>query len=445
MRAWKILLPLVFLFLAGIVLAQDSKSPSVANNTPPEEVIVPWTHFGAEPASAPSVDAEDPPAPPAAPVSSETSDPVGTAPADPPSAPPQTVEMQNPAPAGQTIQLYEADISKKHPHPPEPVKLPAAGQATAPLAQGSSIAPSPADQSQKKVPLQPGAVSQSAAQNASRASAASTPESEILAVTSSYQKRAANRARELQQLKATARKDPSAQLHNQMRETQLLYEGAEDHMESAQELSKAYALLAGQLEDRAGKIRGLAENREQGAQAAQAELSEIQGITPTLGVALHNLSMLPAGDVDNQTISTLKAELAQDENTRNLNQERSAEAQSEMKALQADTQRLDEAAAVARQKSASCVEELQAAQAEESLLSERLQYLAARQSATDLLASASKVLDTGRVVSASRTANPSASGAATALSSPATQEDKTPRACLQKSANAGACVAQAGP
>lgn len=448
MRVWKVLLPLVILFLAGVVLAQDSNSPSIANNVPPEDVIVPWTYFGPKPAPTASIRVDDPPQ--AATVSSETSDPDGAAPDPPPAVEvkqavdPQSAQTPQTASSGQNTQIYEADISKKHPHPPEPVQLPVASQVAPPLTQSvpGVIDLKSGGQTQNGTSTQPETNKQTAVEAAS-APQPSTPESQIIALTASYQQREANRVAELQQLKtAAAVNDPSAQLHAQIQETQLLLEGEQDHMQNAQELSKAYASLAGELEDRAGTVGDLADSRGEGTQAAEAELNQMKGIMPRLDLALHNFAMLPPNDENNQMIGTLEAELAQDENTRKFNQQRSVESQNEMKALQADAQLLKQAAATARQKSASYAEESQGAEANERMLSNKLEYLAARQSATDLLASASRVLGTPAKDITSAAATASAPGATTVFSSPSGQDVDSLRACLRQSANTNACVAK---
>ncbi|HEV2498825.1 MAG TPA: hypothetical protein VGY31_04500, partial [Terriglobia bacterium] len=163
-----------------------SSGSSSTDGTATLRVIVPWTHFKNSPAPAPAATNAQPAADP--PPQPQTSDPEIVSPelstTDIPStgdAVSQSAEPATPnksistnsgatSPPDQTAQtsqkngqnsqniqpglqpvpvlsdtqsqpLYEEDISKKHPHPPEPVKLPPADQIAAPLSDSEEPAP----------------------------------------------------------------------------------------------------------------------------------------------------------------------------------------------------------------------------------------------------------------------------------------------------------------
>ncbi|HEV2417243.1 MAG TPA: hypothetical protein VGX94_05530, partial [Terriglobia bacterium] len=160
-----------------------SSGSSSTDGTATLRVIVPWTHFKNPSAPAPAATnaqpAADPPPQPqtsdpeivspelsttdipstgdavsqsAEPAGPNKSIPTNSAASSPPDQTAQTSQKngQNIQPGLQPVPilsdtqsrpLYEEDISKKHPHPPEPVKLPPADQIAAPLSDSEEPAP----------------------------------------------------------------------------------------------------------------------------------------------------------------------------------------------------------------------------------------------------------------------------------------------------------------
>ncbi|MGH9432635.1 MAG: hypothetical protein ACRD3T_13920, partial [Terriglobia bacterium] len=369
MRTLKIALPLVLVSLTVVAFGQDSTSPPPTDNVPAQDVIVPWRHFGPEPATS----------------------------SEPNTPPPGT--NASPQPQSPSVQITEEDISKKHPHPPEPVQLPAAAQDALPLANsvsGNSNLESQAGPQNGQRPSSGSAPAnngpQPAGGNASSPSD-NSPESQVASLTESYEKREADREARRHQLEKAAAKDPATQALAQIQETRLLLEGEQDRMQSAQQLSQAFAALADELASRTTEVRGKVENRKQMADVAEAELDRLNDRTPQLELALRNIAMLPPSAENDQMIRRLDSELAQDDEARKLDDARSLQARHEMQLLQADADELDKEAAEARQKSASFAQSAQDAQLNEGRLADRLEFSVTRQRATDMLNSTSKAIE----------------------------------------------------
>jgi hypothetical protein len=434
MKAASIILPLAVLSLASTAFAQSGTATTGAQ-TASSRVIVPWTHFGQDPPPPPSSDPNDPPqtsSPQAATVQSNNSAPPPT------NDPVEAADTQSAQPAGGPSpqpQLYEADISKKHPHPPEPVALPLSDQSAAPV---SSIL-----SGQPLEPAAGGDGSGPAAPSGSATAGDHSPEGQIAALTAGYQKREADRQARRAQLEAAGAQDPNAQALVQIEQTRLLLEGEKDRMATSQQLAAAFAALGEELDARAHKVRDLVESRNETAVTAEAELNQLNDVVPRRELALRNLAMLPASDQNDEMIRGLSAELAQEEGARKLDEERSQEARSEFKALQAESGQLEQAAAEARRKSSRFADAARSAQVNENLLADRLEYSVARMRTADLLTNASKALDHSGAFKDNVQIGPlPAASAAPAPPTGAAQAVDQLRDCIRKTGNPDACRAK---
>jgi hypothetical protein len=125
MRGMKIAFPVIILGLACMAFGQNSGSSNPPSNVPPQDVIVPWRHFGPQPDSTPK-------------SGGNTSQPqtynAGSASVT------DSTGIASDAASGSNVQITEEDISKKHPHPPEELQLPAAAADAAPLGSVSQAA-----------------------------------------------------------------------------------------------------------------------------------------------------------------------------------------------------------------------------------------------------------------------------------------------------------------
>lgn len=451
-------------------------------------VIVPWTHF--KPSSAASVNiANDPPLPPQASgqelvspqlsttglppagqadPGSDASNQSGAAsaaggnatsqdhPTNPLGQPDQPTTA--PAPSAQSQQIYEADISKKHPHPPEPVKLPPADQIAAPLSDSEEPAP-PAEvqnspQSQTEASGANSGQAPGPRETASTAaSAAASPEVQIASLAAGYESRRQERETKLKSFQVAAPGDPAAQSALEIQQTKLELEGEQDRMQTGQQLSKQFALLAGELDARAGKITKMADDRKQTGLSAQAAIDQMKDLLPRRELALQNLATLPASSGNDQMIEDLRTEIAQEEATQKLNEVSAQEAGKEAGTLSAEAAEMSQEAAKARQRSATYAAIAQNAQANQDRLADRMEYDVARQRSAGMLAGVAKVIDRAPSLPgiAASSANPSAastSGAQTgtpagASANPPTDADNL-RECLRKSGKVDACLAQQG-
>jgi hypothetical protein len=434
---------LIILGLTGFAAAQNSDSPrEVQDSAENQHVIVSWTHFGEQAAPAPSGDAQSLLQVPNSELSGEQPKEAGPG-TEATSAGPQPAEQNAQLATGAPgAQIYEADISKKHPHGPELVPLPPADQsyqvanAQPPLdGQSYQVPNSQLPNSESATPpssAEPAAAAQSGGENAAASPLQKqSPEERIASLAESYQDRVTERNGEINQLATVAAKDPENQGLALIQKTRLQLEGAQDLMTTSQQLSQAYASLATDLTVRAGKVQALADSREQTARAAAAELSKVNELEPRRETALRNLSLLPLSQQNDQTIQSLGAELAQDESGQKLAKAEAQQARIEMQDLQAQAGKLQEAAAEAQRESAAFTRSAQDARETENRLADRLEFYAARERAADALASASKVL-----------------GSSTLLNSAPGSASGTPaeslRACIRRNQNTDACLTTAG-
>lgn len=439
MRTWKIALPLTILAIAAAAFAQDANPPAASNPAPALRVIVPWTHFGQIPATAAPA---DPPAPPQTSAADQ-----GAAPPDETShtakvalAPVGPGQEAQASGGGQRAQLSEEDITKKHPHPLEPVKLPLADTTAPPLTNGITESAESSNSTQNSI-LHGGS------QAANPAPAAPPPssnslESQIAALTAGYQNRQAERDARLKQLKTAQGAAAGASV--EVQRTRIALESEQDRIQITQQLAKDFAALAEELDDRAHQVNGLIEDRKQTVASSKAGLDQLKDLMPRRELALRNLATLPSSDENNQMIQGLKAELTADEATQKLDQERNQQAGQEMQALGADAARLQQAAAQARRKSAAYAEATENARSDEDRLADRVEFYAARQRARDLLASTSKALDSSTALRGSP-APALAVPAQTPQAAPAANQDAASlRDCIRKTSNVDACLAQGG-
>lgn len=448
MKAVRIALP--FMLLGVVITAAGQEKPAASVDAPKPRVIVPWTYFGQAPPAPAQPNAPPQPASPYSPAikseaaqSSRPSQPeqglstdpgneTQPAPPDLAGAPASSSDAEAVSkPADPT--LYEADISQKHAHPPWPVDLPLADRNAAPL---SKVIPAGGSEGQL-TPASPGAGGM--APNAS-AAPSDSPEAQIAALTAGYRQREAGRESQRSALENAGAKDPSTLALARVEETRLLLEGEKDRGATSQQLAKAFASLGEKLEARAQRIHALVESRNQTAVSAEAELNLLNGLAPRRELALRNLAMLPPSTQSDQMMSGLNTELAQQQATHKLDQQRSLEARGEMKALKAEAGQLQQAAAEARQKSSDFANATRAAQVNESLLADRLEYFVARMRATDVLSSAAQALDHSAVlkdnVQLKSPASPAVTPAPTAR---APQSVDRLRDCIRRTGNLDAC------
>ncbi len=422
---------LLILGLTGIAAAQNPDSSGEAQDSAqPQHVIVSWTHFGEEAAPAPSADAQSPLQVPNSELSRPQPKEPGPGNQATSAGPPPAEQNAQPATSAPGAQIYEADISKKHPHGPELVPLPPADQSyQIPNSQlPNSEAPAPPQPSSAP----PAAEAQSGGGNAAASPPQNqSPEERIASLASSYQDRVTERNGEINQLATVAAKDPENAGLALIQKTRLQLEGAQDLMTTSQQLAQAYASLAAELTGRAGKVQALADNRKQTARAAAAELSQVNELEPRREMALRNLSLLPASQQNDQTIQSLGAELSQEESGQKIAEAEAQQARLEMQDLQAQASKLQEAAAEAQRESAAFARAAQDARESENGLADRLEFYAARERAADALASASKVLGSATLLNS------------TAGSAPATPAESL-RACIRRNQNTDACLTTAG-
>ncbi len=423
MRLSKIALSAVMMALAVAAFGQDSSSQSPASTVPAQDVIVPWRHFGPQPAPNSNAGQDrslNAGSVPSSATMSDSSDDSGNSQAQP---------------QGTNVRITEEDISKKHPHPPEPLQLPAASKDASPLENSSS--------GSSNIQSQTGPAngsSQSSSGNASQP-ADDSPESQVASLTTGYQQREADREAQRHQLEKAAAKDPATQALAQIQETRLLLEGEQDRMQSTQQLSQAFAALADEIAGRAAQVRGMVGARKQIAEISDADLDRLNDRTPQLDLALHNIAMMPPSGENNQMIRRLDAELSQDEQARKLDEEHSLQARHEMQSLQADAVELDKEAAEARQKSASFVKAAQDAKLNEGRLADRLEFTVTRQRAADTLNSTSKAIESSVALTGNTAINSAVMGSS-AASVPTDHTVDQLRDCIRKTGDVEGCRAK---
>ncbi len=375
------ILPVIGFCVAA--MAQAQVVYSTANIR--QSVIVPWRHFRQTAAAT----APDPQARvlTAGPGMIQAGDPPQTT-VDPI---PQSSAGSAPSviPRDSTPEIYEADISKNHPRPPEPVKLPVSDQGTGGTPDSGltvyRVVKAPSGQTSSANPTESMA-SQGAPVTENSA------EAQIAQLEADFKNRQAERASRRAELAAALATHPAEQRAMQIEETKLQIEGQKDRMSTFQELSKAYATLAVNLGASADRMRSLADQRKQTASAADAEMSELKPLLPQRQVALENLSKLPENSQNAQTVRELTAELNQNQASIQRDQQRTQQALQEAQGLELDAKRLDQVAAEARDHSAALVLASQRAQADQAQLEDKLEYSMAQQKAEDLLQSADQVL-----------------------------------------------------
>jgi hypothetical protein len=448
-------LSLALLVASGVALAQQQQYDSPANGAA-VHVIVPWTHFGQQPARGsvnpppavaplPSGNQGNDPAAPGGDTSMPASDdqqvqypPTGYcgvgARIGPCPAQSQSGDVSSP---DSVPRVFEADISKKHPHPLEPVDLPLADQSTPALRM---LPDQPVDELQ--IGFQP---AENKTGSAVQEVQDHSPEKQIVVLTAAYQQRETNRKARRAQLETAAANDPATRAVAQIETTRLLLEGEGDREITSQKLATAFAALGQELDARAQNVRDLAATRKQTALTAEAELVQLNRQIPQQELALRNMAMLPAGGQDDAMIRSLNAGLAQEENTRKLDEQQSREARVELNSLQAEANELQQAAADARRKSTHFADAARAAGVNENLLADRLEYSVARMRAADLLTTASKALDSSSALKGQADIGPLPSTAAVpVLTAPASDAVDQLRNCIRKTGNPDACRAKGG-
>jgi hypothetical protein len=437
MRAVVVALPFFVLAVAGAASGQSRDYTAGAPISSPR-VIIPWTHFGQDPPEAAEVPAQpaSPRPTPALPNVPSSSTWAGV------SVPPTGALNEQPESSATGLELYEADISQAHPHPPEPVDLPLADQDTAPLLEVLPTLPRTAPRLES---LPAGATAASSVELGDRKGQNNSPEGQIAQLTASYKQREASRNARRAQLLAAGRNDPATQDVAQVEVTRLLLEGENDRRTTSQQLAKAFASLGEELDARARAVHDLIDSRKQAAVTAEADLSHLKSLMPQRELALRNLAMLPPSNQNDSIIRELNAELTQEQDTRKLDEETSQESRSEIKALQAEADELEQAAGEARQSSTRFADAAEAAQVNERLLADRLEYSVAHMRASDLLTSASKALGHSGSLRGSAQLGPlPGAGAIPALMPTGKQATDQLRDCIRKTGDLDACRAKEG-
>jgi hypothetical protein len=431
MKALTFILPLVFLAVAGPGLAQ-SRDYTAGVQASSQRVIIPWTHFGQDPPAA--VAPEPPPQTAAPPPAVTQPDDIAATPVSG-SAPSDEDPSAQPSSGTSTAKVYEADISQNHPHPAEPVDLPLADQNTAPILKTLPDGP----ELEFQAPAALGKAGNGSVAATLKAQDHS-PEGQIAQLMAAYEQREAERKTQREHFEAAGARDPATQALAEIEATRLVLEGERDRGATSRQLAKAFASLGEELDARAQKIRDLVESRKQTALTAEAELNELNQVVPRRELALRNLAMLPASTQNDQIIHGLNTELAQEEAGRRLDEEQTQEAQSEIKALQAEADELERAAAEARRKSSSFADAAQSAQVNENLLADRLEYSVAQMRTADLLGSASKALEhSGALKDTIHIAPLPAAGPISASTPSASQSVDQLRDCIRRTGNPDAC------
>lgn len=437
-----------------------------AGGTATLRVIVPWTHFAPSvaPVGASVGVADSPPAPqtsgaeiisprlgtadlPVANGAGEQAQQPATTPATtspdaagagqtagqtsaqaPAQAPTPAAAQENSQP------LLEEDISKKHPHPPEPVQLPPGEQIAAPLSDSQEPAPPAGTQTSPQ--------SQTEASGAKNGTPATkpTPEARIASLSAGYQSRERDREDRLKSLES-AGSGPTVE----RQETKLALEAESDRMNTAQQLAEQFGILASTIDARADAVGKLAADRKETSLSQQAGINQINGLLPRRELALRNLAALPAGGENDRLMNELQAEISHDETERKSQTGSVQEANEEVQALEAESARLSQAAAQARQRSAAYAALAENAQAAQDRLANRMEYELARERSEAVIAGASKVINASPGLSdlavSSAPAAPAAPQSASGQPQPATGNL---RECLRKTGNVDACLARQG-
>jgi hypothetical protein len=347
-----LLLPAVLAVVALPLAAQSSPTSETAEHTHHPRVIVPWRHFGPQPADSQLI--------------SNIPQPAETQPA--------REQAPNPGP-DQSAGGLQNQSSTPSPGPDQP------GQASQPDqpsdAPATSAADSPTDAS---------------------ASASADPEfaaaSRVATLSADYAKREQDRDARRQELEAAAHNDPTVQALADIQTTRLLLEGEQDRMQSSGQLSQAFSDLATKLQTDADRVKTLLEARRRSAQQADAEIARVNAEAPDVNLALKNLALLPAGGESDELMRSLAGQLNQDDQTLKIDQQRSHEDRAEIKGLEADEQELIQASGQAKAKAASFAQASQDAKVNQDLLADRLEFSVQRKRASDELSDTTKILET---------------------------------------------------
>ncbi|HTV55655.1 MAG TPA: hypothetical protein VMI06_12170 [Terriglobia bacterium] len=457
MKALTVVFSFVFLAVPGAALGQ-TRDYKAGAQTSSQRIIVSWTHFGQEPVPPNPVDppaqkiAPEPAVPPPTNAAENSSDRfvISEGTQDSQASGVQYCGRGSEISSCSQVQsaqafsedsipnVYEADISKKHPHPSEPVDLPVADQDIAPLLNVLSSVPGPQSQ---LLPVEAAAtdrpeVPRQKAQD-------NSPEAQIAELSAGFKKREAERKAQRAQLLAAGANEPGTQTVAQIEEIRLLLDGEDDRRTTSQRLAKALAALGGELDARANAVQGLIESRKHAAVTAEADLNQLNSLVPQRELALRNLAMLPPSDQSDRIIRGLNAELAQEEDSRKLDEETSKESRGEIKALESEAGELKQAAVEARRRSTSFANAAQAAQVSEKLLADRLEYSVATMRGADLLTSASKALDHSATLSGNAQLGPlPVIGPVPTVAPSANRTTDQLRDCIRKTGNPDACRAQ---
>lgn len=342
-----LLLLVAALSLVALPLEAQSSPPSeTAEQTHHPRVIVPWRHFGPQPADS-QLTSNIPQPPETQPARDQT--------------PNFTPDQSS---GGLQNQSSTPGPGPDEASQPEPARTPATGD-------------SPTDAS---------------------ASASATPEltaaSRVAALSADYVKREQDRNARRQELEAAAHNDPTVQALADIQTTRLLLEGEQDRMQSSGQLSQAFSDLATKLQSDTERVKALLDTRRKSAEQADAEIARINAEAPDLNLALKNLALLPGGGESDELMRSLAGQLNQDDQTLKIDQQRGQEDRAEIKGLEADEQELIQASGQAKAKAASFAQASQDAKVNQDLLADRLEFSVQRKRASDELSDTTKTLET---------------------------------------------------
>ena len=324
------------------LMAQSPPSADTADLSHRPRVIVPWRHFGPLPGDARQTSNTPPPV-----ETPQTSDP----------APPA------PSPGGDQSAAEQTQDSAPGPGPNQP---PAVSTPDSPT--GTSTPASPAPES--------------------------SGDSTIASLSADYSKREHDREARSQELESAAHNDPTLQALADIQTTRLLLEGEQDRMQSSGQLSRGFSELAAKLQSDTQRVKALLETRRQSAEQCDAEIARISAEAPELNLALKNLALLPAGSENDELMRRLADKLNQEDQTQKLDQERSQQAQVEIRGLEADERELVQASEQARAKAASFAQTSQDARLNQGLLADHLEFSVQRKRASDELSNTTEILQT---------------------------------------------------
>lgn len=277
------------------------------------------------------------------------------------------------------------------------------------------------------------------------------PITAVSSLSADYQKREQDRQERLREFEAAGRNDtgnPTSQALADIETTRLLLEGEQDRMQSSQQLSQAFSVLASKLDTHAGQLSALLKARRETAQQSDAEIARVNAQTPDINLALKNLALLPAGTESDQFMERLADRLNHLDQVLKTDQTQSQQAHRQIADLEAEERELGQASYQARAKAAQLTTTSQQAKVNEDLLANRLEFSTARQRALDEISSAGQALATlGSLHEQPAVQQAALGGVQQTSADPPGAEGRQVdalRACIRRTGDVTACRASGG-